>query len=30
MQRVNFNGKNKDDFARNLKIVDDCITKLKL
>ncbi|CDW91521.1 eb1 protein [Stylonychia lemnae] len=30
MVRVNFNGKNKDDFARNLKILDDCITKLKL
>ena len=30
LQRVNFNGKNKDDFARNIKILDDCITKLKL
>lgn len=30
MQRINFNAKNKDDNGRNLKVLDDCITKLKL
>eukprot|EP00347_Sterkiella_histriomuscorum_P009498 403340986 len=30
ISRVNFNCKNKDDNARNLKILDDCLTKLKV
>ena len=30
LHKLNLNGKNKDDFARNLKVLDDCVTKLKL
>ncbi len=29
LHRLNFNAKNKDDFARNLKVLDDTLTKLK-
>lgn len=30
LQRLNFNAKNKDDNARNLKVLGDCVNKLKL
>jgi microtubule-associated protein, RP/EB family len=29
LHRLNFNAKNKDDYTRNLKVLDDVITKLK-
>ena len=30
LHRLNFNAKNKDDFTRNLKILDDVLVKLKV
>ena len=30
LHRLNFNAKNKDDFTRNLKLLDDVLTKLKV
>ena len=30
LQKLNFNAKNKDDNTRNLKVLDDVLTKLKL
>jgi len=30
LYRLNFNAKNKDDFTRNLKVLEDCVNKLKL
>lgn len=30
MTKLNYNAKNKDDNARNLKVLDDVVTKLKL
>lgn len=30
LHKLNFNGRNKDDYSRNLKVLDDVITKLKL
>jgi RP/EB family microtubule-associated protein len=30
LHRLNFNAKNKDDFARNLKVLDDMLQKLKV
>ena len=30
LHRLNFNAKNKDDYARNLKVLDDVLSKLKV
>lgn len=30
LHKLNFNARNKDDFARNLKVLDDVLTKLKV
>lgn len=30
LHKLNFNAKNKDDFTRNLKVLDDVVLKLKL
>jgi hypothetical protein len=29
LHRLNFSAKNKDDYARNLKVLDDVLSKLK-
>ena len=30
LQKLNFNARHKDDYSRNLKVLDDVLTKLKL
>ena len=30
LHRLNFNARNKDDYARNIKVLEDALNKLKL